>query len=229
MPIQVTLTLDSGAFLTNEAAAGFLKSEVGYFRPHIVIHGDGEEIKEILPSQVGSDNYTVFVRQFDKTGNDGPAGITLADSLVNHLLRMRGLHGKIVPVDRKRFHCIFDFNSGHFTGSLRKTREFQEMSGSTHLATPNRQTVEQIAHNVCVHWVLGTGESLRLTMDGKPLWDSATYRKVKKRFDIEVMADNSTAVMVYRDALVLNGDNYWMPNPGDPPPAWNHDGAGGRP
>lgn len=225
--IQVTIVLDSGLFLTDEEANGFTYSEVGYFTPHLHVYRDGEKTEEIDPAKMGTNCRLINVR---KTGGDvkeSGGGIKFSKCLLKHLLRLHKVYGHFVIVDRPQLDCIFNFNSGSFRSSKVKPRAFKECDGQSHQLTGKRLSLDPIAHDITVEFGLAEGEKLTLSDDaGTIIWSSDSL-PTKGRIDIEIMADNSTAVMFYRDALKLRGQNYWLPNQDDPPPTWVHGGHGG--
>lgn len=226
---QATLTLDSGAFLLYEEEAAEDYSEVGSYLPDLKIFGDGELLARIDPKVFGERGSIVAVSQLDAQGLAFGRGVTLAKSFKRSLLHHDALYdGAPVRIDRQRYHCTFRFTAGHFCGAMIKTRAFKEARGVPPQYTGRRKRVKDIAHDVDVHYVLGSGESLALLLDGETLWSSADHPGVRHRFDLQVMADNATAEMFYRDALVLEPDAlYWLPNQGDPPPSWSHNGPSG--
>ncbi len=224
--VQVTFTLDSGAFLTYEEDTGYRYSEVGYFSPEIAIYGDGVEIARILPEAIATAGQRIEVHQ--SRGQRGyRSGITVAASFRDHLLRLSTLYdGAAAAVDRAKFHAIFYFTSGHFCGSMIKNRAFKEAYGKPYELTGERRTVARIAHDIDVHYQLARGEYLLLKLGGRKLWSSADHPGVRRRFDLQVLADNATAELFYRDALRLDpSQTYWLPNQGDPPPVWHHGGG----
>lgn len=225
--IQVTIVLDSGLFLTDEEATGFTYSEVGYFTPHLHIYRDGEKTEEIDPAKMGTNCRLINVRKINTKGEEVGGGIRFSKCLLKHLLRLHNLYGHFVIVDRPQLDCIFHFNSGSFRSSKLKPRAFKECDGQSHQLTGKRQSVVPIAHDIIIEYELAAGEKLTLSDEaGVVIWSSDSL-PANGRIDIDVMADNSTAVMFYRDALKLRGQNYWLPNQDDPPPIWTHGGHGG--
>ena len=225
--IQATIILDSGAFLTDEEANGMTYSEVGYFAPYIMVYIDGEKKGEVNPGRIGTGCRKVDVRKFDANNNEVATTIELSECLLNHLLRLHNVYGHVVHSDREKHDCVFHFNSGHFCSSKLKARDFKELDGKSHAETGRRKSVGVIAHDIAIHYELEPGEALKLMCEGKPLWSSSDYGPIKRRLEVEILADNSTAEMFYRESLKLMGQNYWLPNQGDPPPTWTHGGPGG--
>ncbi len=224
MPIQLSVVLDSGAFLTDEAATGYTYSEVGYFIPHLNVYGDGEFLRDIDAYKMGTGAKVVNVRHLDSTGKEKADGVSLSNSLVTNVLRMHKLHNRAIHVDRSKFDCIFHFNSGRFCCSHVKARVFKEVHGVLHTPTGKTKNVGPIAHDIVVHFELADGESFRMTYDDDVIWSSENHPDVKRRFDIEVIAQHATAEYYYREMLNLGRQNYWLPNQGDAPPPWGHGG-----
>lgn len=223
--IQATIILDSGSLLTDEQANGNTYSEVGYFTPHIFVYVDGENKAELNPGILGTNCREINVRKYDSGGNEVASGIELSDCFLKHLLRLHNVYGHVVHPDRVKYDCIFNFNSGRFCSSKLKARNFKEYDGKIHKETGLKKPMGVIAHDIAIHYVLSPGETLKLMCNEKPLWSSDAYRPINRRIDVEIMADNSTAEMFYREGLKLLGQNYWLPNQsGDPPPNWVHGG-----
>jgi hypothetical protein len=225
--LQVTIVLDSGLFLTDEEANKFTSSEVGYFTPHIAVYRDGEKAEEIDAATIGTNCRIINVRKLDDKGKPTGGGIRFSVSLLNDLLRLKDLYGHIVLADEPKLDCKFHFNSGHFCSSKVKPRTFKEYDANTNQPTGKTQSTRPIAHDIVVHYDLAAGESLTLVDNaGNSVWSSSD-RPTRRRIEIEILANNSTASMFYREGLKLRGQNYWMPNQGDPPPPWSHGGHGG--
>ena len=127
------------------------------------------------------------------------------------------------PVIEARFDWIFKFNSGFFRCSSVKNRFFKQVNGQTHQINGERQEYLEIAHDVVIHYELTEGERLEIAVGDDVLWRSTDYTDVTCRFDIEVIAPHATAENYFRDALDHKGNDYWLPNQGDPDP------VGGRP
>lgn len=220
--IILSILLDAGLFMTDEEADGYQFSEVGYFAPRVHIYQDGERIAELSQNLFGSDGQTIKVRKMTAAGVEINEGIRLSSSLIRDLLRLHKVYDEsIIPVDRASLDCIFHFTSGIFRASSVKPRYFQQVDGKSHLPIPNsRKFVGLIAHDIVVEYAIDDGEILSMTdAAGGVIYRSGGARL---RIDIEILADNSAAEMLYREALKLRGQNYWLPNQDDPPPIWTH-------
>lgn len=220
MGIQVTIILDSGAFMTDEDNQGALYTEVGYFTPDIKFYGDGRIVKELDPGRLGTSSRVVDII-LKKPDGSAESGINLSEGFCSHMLRLHKLHGRFVHVDRDMFDCVFKFNSGHLRCSKVKARDFKEMNGRTNELS-GRKHIPPIAHDVAIHYEIEDGGELVFNSNGKQTWSSKDHPDIKKRFDIEIMADHTTADMYFNQCLKLRGQNYWLPNQGDPPPYWSH-------
>ncbi|HWP43616.1 MAG TPA: hypothetical protein VNO14_10300 [Blastocatellia bacterium] len=226
--IQATILLDSGAFMTDEEATGKTYSEVGYFIPHIVIYVDGEKKKEVTAAQVGTGCQVINISKVDENGNEIDKGITLSECLTAHLLRLDKVYDRHVHVDRDKFDCIFYFNTGHICSSKLKNRHFREHLAYSGQETQNRKYFPRVAHDIAIHFDLQSGQNLKIGSSTCEIWPYNDAPTPKRRLDIEILADNSTAKMFYCDSLKLRGSNFWLPNQGgDPPPIWTHGGQGG--
>lgn len=243
MPIQVKITLDSGTLLEDdESDAAFSYAEVGTFKPKVNIYTDGELVgtisaEELLNRQIEVRRATSPERHQDAAERRRDAAVTLASDLIkHHLMRLPELYGETsranysdsVPIDIDAFDCIFRLTVGHVRGSLVKDRDFVEVEYETGRPTGSRRRLPQIAHNLVVEFELAGGEAFELFDGGRVLWSSRN-RALERSLDIEVLADNSTAELFYHAALNLPaGQNYWLPNFGDPPPSSPYRGQSRR-
>jgi hypothetical protein len=228
MPINVTVTLDSGSFLPMTEKY----CEIGYFCcessvSDIKIFTDGEETDD-TPNPFKLCNAgrksKIEVRHKDINNQTKKDGITPAKSFHSQLLHLNQLYGSDEAVEPTNFDCILRFDSGHFRASMVKNRDFKshkkQPDGSLlRDMTVQAKPVGPIAHNMVVSFILEEGEALELARDDVMLWTSKG-RKISDRLEIEITADNSTAVKFYRDALKdSNKPSYFLPNQGDPPPS----------
>jgi hypothetical protein len=217
--VKVSVVLDSGFFLTDAAAKHENYAEVGYFLPHIVVYGDGAEIHSMDLTDAHSESRMIRIRHFDSNKRENTSGVDYGDDLLKTLLRREELYGKQGPeFIPSRFDWIFRFDSGQFRASSVKERIFKQCEGYTNQPNGNRKLIRPIAHDVVVHYDLGPEEYLTLSNDGIKEWSTEAYPKVVGRFDIEIVAPHRTAENYFRDALNHNGQDYWLPNQGDPDP-----------
>jgi hypothetical protein len=236
MPIQVKITLDSGTLLEDdENDTTFAYVEIGTFKPKLNIYADGE-----LAGVVGEEgllNRQIEMRRVAFAERREAAAVTLASELLErHLMRLPELYGEssradysdYVPINIDAFDCTFRFTAGHVRSSMVKDRDFVEVDHETLEPTGSRRTIPQIAHNLVVEFELAGGEAFELRDGGRVLWSSRD-RRVERSLEVEVLADNSTAESFYRTALKLpEGQNYWLPNLGDPPPSSPYRGQSQR-
>jgi hypothetical protein len=216
--IQVTLTLDSGVWYSEEIKSGYFIANIGYFKPDILIYVDGEEAARIEPSLIGTEGHIVEVRYLSANGTDLGGGIT--GKPAKCLFCLQSLYpDRTITFDRSCFHNFFNFNFGHFVGTKVKERWFKEAVGVPYQLTGRRQSAGRIAHDLEVHYELGRGETIAMMTSGKTMWSSANHPNAAKRFDIEMIADNTTAEMFYGYAIgAEDGQAYWLLNQGDSPP-----------
>jgi hypothetical protein len=153
--------------------------------------------------------------------------VTLSQAFRDHLLKRINLYKDepySPPVNEASFDWILTFSSGFFRCSSVKDRYFKQCDGTTYEPNNKRKMFAKIAHDVVVHFNLEDGEGLEIVVDGKVFWNSLNFKdSVEKRFDIEVICPHATAEKYYRDALDFRGNDFWLPNQGDPGP------MGGRP
>jgi hypothetical protein len=244
MPVQGTIVLDSGAFLTDEEEN--LVAEVGYFRPILIIYNDKEGVNEIKLPKPKEKGALIHVRHYDARGNEITDGVRLSSCLVKSLLRIKELYedkssptpkGEKVVEDcqKSQFDYVFRFTSGNFRSSMVKRRFFKEFDPSTLKETGRRRKFPKpIAHDIIVSFDLKYNECLKLFVEKngkeKKLWASTDERGIETRFDIEIIAENDTAMDYFCHAVKpKNGQKVWVPNAGEPPPQWRHDGSTGLP
>lgn len=220
-PVEVTLTLDSGAFLNSMDRKHVVACEVGYFEsdpatPDIRVYADGEEVNQSSLLKLGRRNGRIEVLH---TRSDGGIhqGLKLTKTFRKHLLRRGDLYEEIPEWNRSAYDCIINFNSGRFAASVVKPGLFRQHLVDGGGPTGNSQTIRPIARDVVVSFELAQGEVLRLTRDdGTDLWSTAEIEAGAKRIEIQITADETTAEKFYRWGLKHKGKGYWLMS--DPPP-----------
>ena len=226
--VSTTVVLDSGILLfyvndNDEAEQVETKCDVGFFAPTIIVYGDGAELERFtLPT--GSMGQVVEVVHVDGSGAPKTGQFDVTKDLRRDLLRKRDIkydHLTDVPKE-KDFEQVFRFTSGVMRPSSVKPRRFKEMKGNPP-ALANTFSSRAIAHDIVIHYDFEPGDELQLNIDGSFNWSTRKHPGVAKRFDIEIIADHATAERYYCDAFGLKGQDYTVPNQGDPPP------VGGRP
>jgi hypothetical protein len=225
-PIQISLVLDSGVFLNELYEENYPNSRVGYFAPEFKIYGDWRSIKGPDLSRAPLGSRVIEVRLIDAAGNEKKDGVVFSQDFRNHILLRKTIYEDddySPPVIETRFDWIFNFDSGFFRCSSVKNRFFKQVNGQTHQSNGKRQEYVEIAHDVVVHYELATEERLEIAVGEVVLWRTSDFSGVESRFDIEVIAPHATAENYFRDALDHRGNDYWLPNQGDPDP------VGGRP
>ena len=234
-PVQISVVLDSGMFLNELYSESYPNCRVGYFSPDFRVYGDWKLIKGPDLTKAPPDIRVIQIRLIGADGNEKKDGVKISENLRDHILLKdtiyKGASHSPAPIET-RFDWIFSFNSGFFRCSSVKNRYFKKIDGSTHQPNGQRQEFSNIAHDVVIHYELAEGERLEITVGDQPLWNSTDRQvlldsdeqiDVTKRFDIEVIAPHATAENYFRDALDHKGNDYWVPNQGDPDP------VGGRP
>jgi hypothetical protein len=225
-PIQISVVLDSGVFLNELYEEKYPNSRIGYFSPEFKIYGDWRSIPGPDLSKAPLGSRVIEVRLIDAAGNEKKDGVVFSLDFRNHILLRKTIYEDEAyspPVIETRFDWIFSFNSGFFRCSSVKNRFFKQIDGRTHQSNGKRQEYLEIAHDVVVHYELTPGERLEIADGEEVLWKTTDYSSVASRFDIEVIAPHATAENYFRDALDHKGNDYWLPNQGDPDP------VGGRP
>src|SRR4030095_5767154 len=208
-PVEVTLTLDSGSFLTNIHSKNASSCEVGYFESDpaitdIQVCADGEEVNPSRILKLGSGNSRIDVLH---TRSDGgiKEDLKLTKTFRKHLLSRGELYEEIPEWNRSAYDCIFYFNSGRFAASVVKPGLFLQHLVEGGEPTGNMRTIRPIARDVVVSFELGQGEVLRLTRDGSDLWSTAEIEAGTKRIEIQITADETTAQKFYDKGLKHSG------------------------
>lgn len=227
--MQITIVMDSGAFLEELLAGRSYKSlDVGYFSSapnvsDIKVLADGREVRladNNLCKETIEHQERIEVRQIDSSGND-TGEIEVTQDLACALLRKVDLYPYDTPdFNVGSFDCILTFKAGRFCPSMIKERRFVEADTSTCNKTGKAVVpTKQIAHNVAIHYDLADGQGLEFKRDdGAILFSTAKLPQGVKRVDIDIVADNTTATRLFRDALDLSKcPTCWLPNQGDPP------------
>jgi hypothetical protein len=234
MPVHGTILLDSGAFL-QEISPGFVpKLEIGYFNSDDGV-SDMHVFADGLPLDIGNIklNGTIEIRH---NGTSQPAaGAEVTSPFADGLLKIEDLYGARGPeFKRNEFDCTLVFTSGRLCASLIKPRAFKAYNASDlddKLANPATAPEplpignpvplpRSIPHNFAVHYKLEDGETLEFAdSNGKTVFSTDQLPDGTERFEIELIADNSTCHSFFHRALDLtNHPTCFLPNQGDPPP-----------
>jgi hypothetical protein len=222
MPIHATIVLDSGSFIPPRQGLLYKSCRVGYFQchnscPDMRIYADGEEVANNPVFKFGGGNRTIDVVQLNASGR-GIVGVTRSPTIDQFLLVRSSLYGKVAPpINETSFDCILQFHTGHFRCSMVKNRYFKEINADGTITTAQRVDCGPIAHDVVACYELADQDELRLASNGEVLWTSRSLKDLKGRLDIEILADDTTALKYYRDSLGSRSC-YWIPNQGQPPP-----------
>jgi hypothetical protein len=216
MPAEVTIVLDTGAFLTESAS----EVKVGYFETtgptDITVREDGT----VKPGNIklGKNNAHVKVLHLKPDGSSH-SGISLPNNFNKELLRKKELYKTDIPdFNEKAFHCVLQFESGDFESTRVTRRWFKECDAGSGLSTGQNQHTKPIAEDVLVHYKLADGEELKLLRDdGTVLWTSGKVGRGPQEFYVTLLGDPANNYAYYREALNLKGKTCWLPNP-DPPP-----------
>jgi hypothetical protein len=222
MEIQVRIVLDSGCFVRPNPQLGYPNFRVGYFQSHssvpdVRIYADGEEL-DIYPHLKLGDGNSVIDVWLRRPNGSPKGGVTSSSTLNKYLLDLRSLYpGEAVSVDERNFDCILQFHAGHFRCSKEKRRYFKEILRD---GTPGllRKETGPIAHDVVVTYSLTDGDELSLITNGQTLWSTESLKGVSQNVDIEILAEDDTALKYYMGVLPPRA-SYWVCNQGNPPPS----------
>jgi hypothetical protein len=228
MPILATMVLAGGAFLQN-IDDDPKELEVGYYEcgldvggkavPDLRVYADGDMVQH-THNKMGTNATAIDVKLFK--GTELQTDMTFSQSLKKYLLRKSHLYGKesAPPFDRSKFDYILHFGSGKFCCSNVVPRRFAEANISSHLYTGKTVIPDTcIAHDVVVHFEMDDYSELRLERrdDGQLIFSSNQLSPVPRHFELQLIADDSTARKFFCDCLTLPGPNCWLPNQGHPP------------
>lgn len=236
MPILATVILDSGCFLPVPESKGDYKegdyTKVGYFGSSksisdICVKADGKDVpySEPINLDVGG-QCEIKIRHRNADGKTFKKGVYCVDGFQDKLLHLSKLYDtEVCPaVDPGKFDCILHFDSGLFAPALVKPRKFKRHSKDAitgeFVVIPGvdpKLFGKPIAHNVHVYYTLEKDEVLQFVRGEEVIWSSENT-PANARFDIEILADNTTAEKFYGMAMEAGRAGYWLPNQGDPPP-----------
>lgn len=234
-PTQISVLLDSGMFLEELTEGLSPYCRIGYFAPEFKIYGDWKLVKGPDLRKASTNTRMISFRVINKAEEEKKKGVYFMDDLLDNILLRKDIYAGAdfsPPVIETRFDWIFNFNYGIFRCSSVKNRAFKQVDGRTNLINGERHIFENIAHDVVIHYELEQGDRLEIVAGDQVLWSSADPQVMVKneetvdvvsRFDIEVIAPHATAENYFRDALDHKGNDYWLPNQGDPDP------VGGKP
>src|ERR1044072_5423517 len=164
MPIQATVILDSGCFLTMPKNKTPKATEIGFFLssksiPDIKIRADGNDVKAPALVDIGA-KCKIEVRHVRANGKPKRDGVKGAKDFQKMLLHLKDLYGDPPPpIDRKKFDCIIRFVSGLFYPALVKPRDFKEhkkQESGEYQSVSNAKAKKKklIMHNVFIHFAL---------------------------------------------------------------------------
>jgi hypothetical protein len=220
MATNATVVLDSGVFLNGLTKSG--PWDVGYFEsvksiPNIRIYADGKAVDISSRLSVPVDKSTLEVQHLDANGKLKESVEVDGDLSANRLTFDR-LYGQDKEIDETKFDCTIRFHSGYFRPSMIKARRFKSDQVTPGADPP--KWIDSIAHNIVVHYTIEGREELRLVKGNQTIWSSKGHADSAKLLEIEFIADHATAEQFYRDCLKNHTGPHWLPNQGDPPPAW---------
>jgi len=204
---------------------------VGYFQceascPDVRIYADGEEVNVGHDLKFGDGKKTVDVIHVNANGQ-GIVGVTKSPTIDKFLLRRSSLYQQdSIPIDENTFDCILQFRSGHFRSSMVKKRRFKEVDPKGTVTTTQPVEVGPIAHDVVATYELADGDELQFATNGQVFWTSKSLKNLTGRLDIEILADDGTALRYYLESLGPR-NTYWIPNQGQPPPSMDPPPPGG--
>jgi len=217
-----SITINGGVFLLPKESLGYEYWDLGYFEcdpalPDLRIYVDGDEDPTPSPIKLGASGATIDVK-VEKSDGRTQTGITRASSLDTYLLRRERLYdGQRVPLDESILDSVLRFHSGQFRPSIVKKRYFKQHDPKGPIANPLRKDMGAISHNVVVHYDLEDGDRVVVSNKSKTFFERTIDATVQDRLDLEILADDSTALKYYCDCVHAGRPFYWVPNQGMPP------------
>jgi hypothetical protein len=243
MPVHGTILLDSGAFLQEMDPVHAPKAETGYFYvPKLEVgyfnSGDGVSDMQVFadgrPFDVGEIKLRGLIEIKHTGASQSSSGAKVSIPFADSLLKIKDLYQAGGPKFKKdEFDCTLVFKSGRVCGSLIKPRAFKAYNSSdldAKLADPTAPDPlpqglpiplpRSIPHNFVVHYKLEDGDTLEFVdSNNDTVFSSSQLPSGTERFEIELIADNSTCHSFFHKALDLtNHPTCYLPNQGDPPP-----------
>ncbi len=227
MSKQAKLILDSGCFLPLKDRKQTY-SEIGLFqcdkyKADFTVRVDGEE-KPFPELQKGGSQCTIEVRHVNRNGTVKKGKVTFPKTFHRRLLELKDLYGDHVPVNNKKFDCVLLLSTGRFSSKdNRRGRVFKKHTkrtdGSPVLQSraATKELKKPIMHDIVVRYTLEDGEWLEILRNGQTFWSTRDV-KAKRRIEIKMHADESTVPKYFGDSFQALREEYWLPNPSDPPP-----------
>jgi hypothetical protein len=217
-----SIIINGGIFLSQKQKLRYDYWDIGYFEcevgfPDFRVYVDGEE-KEITPApKLGAHGAIVDIAV--ETGNKGiRAGVTTSSSFYKDVLQRQRLYdGDQLPVDEKQLDCILRLHSGALRPSMVKRRYFKQYHPTTPPANPTRKDMGAVAHNVIAYTDLNDGDKLTISNGTTSYLDLTIDGSVKESVEVEILADDSTALKYFCHCIDPTRPFYWVPNQGWPP------------
>lgn len=216
MPAEVTIVLDTGAFLTENTS----EVRVGYFQTtgpnDIEVREDGN----LKPGNIKLGQKVHVEVLHLKAGDSRNTRISFSPKFRGELLRKEEMYKAATPdFKEETFHCVLHFESGDFETTGVKKRWFKECDAASGVYTGKNHHTKLIAQDVLVTYKLADGEELKLLRDDNTvLWSSGKVGTGSpSEFEVTLLGDPTNNHLYFRDGLKLKGKTCWLPNP-DPPP-----------
>jgi hypothetical protein len=215
-----SITINGGIFLTKKEDVGYPYWDIGYFEcdagfPDVKIYADGNLVSgPILKLGAGGDRIDV---KLERGGSRLETGVQDGRSFPDDVLRRELLYGAQIPLDERKLDSVLRFHSGQFRPSMVKRRYFKQHDPSGKLAAPTRKDMGSIAHNIIVHYELFDGDKLSLASKTKTYFQQLIDASIADRLDLEILADDSTALKYFCDCVDPATGVFWVPNQGSPP------------
>lgn len=215
MPAEVTIVLDTGAFLDENTS----EVKVGYFETTGPTDIEVREDGNVKPGDIKLGTKAVVKVLHLTAGDDRQRGISFSTKFKQELLRKQDIYNADTPdFNERAFHCVLVFEAGYFDTTGATKRWFKECDAGSGSHTGKNHHTKLIAQDVLVGFKLANGEELKLLRDDDTvLWSSGKVGSGHTEFEVKVLADPKNGSLYFRDGLILKGKTCWLPNP-DPPP-----------
>jgi len=220
-----SITINGGIFLTQRKEdLGYKYWDVGYFEcdpayPDLRIYVDGDELNVAPPVKLGAKGGTIDIR-LDKGPKGSQTGVSNSNTFHRDIIQRRTLYNEDIPVDESKLDSVLRFHFGSFRPSMVKKRFFKQYDPAGKLVSPQRRDLGAIAHNVVMQFDLDDGDKLTIANGTKSYFEKLIDGSVRDRLEIDILADDSTALRYFCHCVDPGRDYYWVPNQGNPPPSF---------
>jgi len=193
---------------------GYVQCEAGF--PDFRVYLDGHEAKITPPPKFDASGGRIDIK-LDQGGKGSLTGVSNASTFHDDIIQRKTLYNEEVPLYLSKLDSVLRFHFGSFRPSMVKRRHFKQYDPTGKLGSPVRKDMGAIAHCVVIHFDLADGDKLTVASPTKTYFEKPIDTSVRDRLEIEILADDSTALKYFCDCVDSNRAHYWIPNQGNPP------------